>query len=194
MDREGDQLRALTPGQERVSSPRYASDGTRIYFASTREGGGAFVLELATGKIQRVAAGSYSGLDVSPDGQRLALTSEQPPGLLTVELATGQMTWLVEKQRFLSSPRFSPDGRWIIYAPFLKVVASAGGTPVPLTHDKLTFQMAAFDRTSAELVVVARDKEAGKVLGGMHEIYRVKLEPPPIPQAQELQAPDGAGR
>ena len=51
--------------------------------------------------------------DWSPDGESIAVAMQG--SLWGVELATGVATELVHSEAYLSSPDFSPDGRWLVY-------------------------------------------------------------------------------
>ncbi len=104
------------------SRPLYSPDGTRLAFVSTRTGGGdIYVLEFATGQLQRITySDTASSLDAwSHDGQWLYFTSSATDvagqGDILRVRASGGTPLEVSRERYLnefeSSP--SPDGREI---------------------------------------------------------------------------------
>ncbi len=60
----------------------------------------------------------------SPDGESVAVGMSG--SIWSVDPETGVATELVRSERYLSSPNWSPDGRWLVYT------ADAGGGPIQL--------------------------------------------------------------
>ena len=60
----------------------------------------------------------------APDGQSIAVGMSG--SIWSVDPATGVATELVRSEDYLSSPNWSPDGRWLVYT------ADAGGGPIQL--------------------------------------------------------------
>jgi serine/threonine-protein kinase len=109
----------------------WTPDGKRIAFDSTREGPQNLFWQMADGSggIERLNTSEYPQVPMSwsPDGQVLAFTEINP--------TTGYDIWVLrmgdpsqgsgqvrKAQPFLrtpfneAAPRFSPDGRWLVYA------------------------------------------------------------------------------
>jgi eukaryotic-like serine/threonine-protein kinase len=111
--------------------PAWTPDGKRIAFQSNREGPLNIFWQLADGSggLERLTTSEYGSLpwSWSPDGQLLSFSEDNP--------TTGWDIWVLrmgytsagsgqvrKAQPFLrtqfneTSPRFSPDGRWLAYA------------------------------------------------------------------------------
>jgi hypothetical protein len=81
--------------------------------------------------------GRYDDLDVSPDGNRLALSwAGEDYGIFVVEPDEGEETEIARSGRELRYPSFSPDGGWLAYydadAGAIKAAPVDGGRPVEL--------------------------------------------------------------
>jgi len=102
--------------------PAWTPEGKRIAFQSNKEGPGNIFWQLADGSggLERLTTSEYTHypMSSSPDGQLLAFTELNP--------ATGYDIWTLrlsdrKAQPFLrtpfneTTPRFSPDGRWVAY-------------------------------------------------------------------------------
>jgi eukaryotic-like serine/threonine-protein kinase len=135
---EGALWRSRTDGSERVqvtfspmqaALPRWSPDGTQIaFFAATGSGTPRIYLVPATGGTpRRATAGTLAEADPSwsPDGKRLVFGSgpgadaaDSPNAVLRIlALDTGKVT-VVPGSNGLFSPRWSPDGRYIVALSF----------------------------------------------------------------------------
>lgn len=81
-------------------------------------------------------------IDWSPDGRVLAVTDD-PGELYLLDLVNGRRRDLISGDKlYITTPRFSPNGRWIAYAretsmtsDDLYVIAAAGGQPRRITQN-----------------------------------------------------------
>jgi Tol biopolymer transport system component len=115
-------LSRLTFGGKYNNAPAWTGDGKRIAFESNKEGPFNIFWELAdgSGSLERLTTSEYANIPMSfsPDGQLLAFIEVNP--------TTGYDIWVMrlsdrKAQPFIrtpfneSVPRFSPDGRWLLY-------------------------------------------------------------------------------
>jgi serine/threonine protein kinase len=101
--------------------PAFSPDGQQIAFASTREGGGLFVMGATGESVRRVSETGFTP-SWSPDGKSVVVSTMefQDPAvrsgtgvLYVIDVATGQRKVL--KTGDAVEPAWSPDGRWIAY-------------------------------------------------------------------------------
>jgi dipeptidyl aminopeptidase/acylaminoacyl peptidase len=133
--------RRLTTHEAADSSPRFAPDGSAVYFLSTRSGSSqVWRLPLAGGEARQVTelpidAGVFL---LSPDGRTLAVTAETFPDCPTVQCSADR---LAEREQAKSSGRIYDrllvrhwdtleDGR----RSHLFVLPTAGGEPIDVTR------------------------------------------------------------
>ena len=85
---------------ERVSSPRWHSDGARVVYASNRRSAGAVcIVDSAGGRVDTLAvlSGLVTTVSLSPDGRRIALSTTEGgrPDLLLLDVESGDTSSLV---------------------------------------------------------------------------------------------------
>jgi Tol biopolymer transport system component len=81
-------LRRLTSDEAGASNPRWAPDGSAIYFLSSRSGSSqVWSLPVSGGEAEQVTSLplDVSNLEVSPTGTRIAFTMEVFPSCDTVQ-------------------------------------------------------------------------------------------------------------
>jgi Tol biopolymer transport system component len=130
------------------TAPAFSPDGEQIAFASQREGGGLFVMG-ATGESPRRVADEGTHPDWSPDSTQLVAATEQVADpysrqtdsrLFIVDVASGTTRDLPVNEDGVG-PRWSPDGRRILYwneiggQRDLWTIPADGGTPTAITLD-----------------------------------------------------------
>ena len=112
-------LSRLTSGGSN-GAPEWSRDGQSIYYISERSGSKATILRQTAdggGKPEQIAFGVVSSLTLNPDGKSLIFTTFGS----TLDLMLKTLGDSSKPRPFLatsdheSSPRFSPDGRWVAY-------------------------------------------------------------------------------
>ena len=142
----------LTKGPGDDSYPTWSPDGRYIAFVRDAPEGSGYYLVPSLGGAERKLSPSHElgGPDWSPDGKFLAVvdrTSPQGPlSLLLISAESGEQRALpIGADKWLASPAFSPDGRWLAFAAgpeFLAadvfVMPAEGGDAKRLTFDRLS--------------------------------------------------------
>lgn len=121
VDADGSNLRRLTNTSGIDTEPKFSADGQTIYFTSDRSGGPQiYRMPLAGGDAQRVTfTGDYNiSPRLSSDGKTLAYISRRGGRfqLYALDLASNQEQRLTDGSND-ESPSFSPNGKYIMYAP-----------------------------------------------------------------------------
>jgi Tol biopolymer transport system component len=124
---------ALTAGSD--GYPRFSPDGASVLFRREEAGGPSlWVVGTLGGEPRRLVADALEG-DFSPDGTRIAFirglsgTTRFVLGVAGVD-GGGERVVGRSENRFLSCPRFSPDGRFI--AAFELVAQFVAGSPTTI--------------------------------------------------------------
>lgn len=155
---DGSEPRQLTDGfpASADADPAWSPDGSRIAFASSRPGGDGWAIWAVTldgSGLDRLTQRPGTEPAWSPDGGRLAYVGPGPLGdsaILTLDLASGNVTPLTEGEQPDSSPAWSPDGSLIAFARVFPDAANAsesaiatvpaGGGDVWLVHGGWGFE------------------------------------------------------
>ena len=118
---DGSKPEPLVPYGAFEESPRWAPDGKRLAFVSTRDGNQEIYTCMPGGEdLKRLT--SHPGFDHHPawsaDGKRIAfISSREGPEGLYVMLADGSQTRRVTRSEGLESwPAWHPEGNWIALA------------------------------------------------------------------------------
>jgi len=139
----GDRIYQLTDAGDRSVSPRWSPDGQWLAFL--RDSGGderfqIWVMRRDGRRLRQVtSAGSADHRDIawSPDGSRLACVSDSTAtrhGVEVVDVASGEHVVLSDFASDDTTPRWSPDGRWLLISrdADLHLIPAAGGAAIRL--------------------------------------------------------------
>ena len=147
--------------------------------------------------------GTWMSLDVSPDGQTIVF--DLLGDIYTLPIAGGQSKRIIGGMSFESQPKFSPDGKSIVFLSDRSGtenvwVAKADGTePKAITKDKKTMYVSPNWTPDGEYIVVSKSEQA---IGTFHPYMYHKdggsgvsigPAPPPLP-APGQQGPPPAPR
>jgi len=130
-------------------NPVWSPDGTRIAFTKGQSGYSQVgVVEVATGEVTPITyePNEHGGVSWSPDGRRLVYVRNDDVGMSQDVVVArsdglGEVVIMTRGKGMRSSPRFSPDGRWIAYLESTStrtqdiwIVGDGGGTPSQITN------------------------------------------------------------
>jgi Tol biopolymer transport system component len=125
MDADGTNARRLVAAAAKQHYLRWFPDDSRLVFVAAREGGHEFRSIRPDGSdVQPFLPANAPRPELapvvwSPDGKRVAYCSrarrDAMPGVVVVELASGEIVGAVAGPHFSHSPRFSPDGERLVY-------------------------------------------------------------------------------
>ncbi len=141
--------RRATPGTGAERHPSLARDGRRLAFATYSANPDLMLLDLSTRKEARLRGLSPDAPAWAPDGRSVVFSAAHIGGRFDLWIqpvlgldAAGPPRRLTDQAGSVSSPAFSPDGRWVAYYRVLAgqrdiwIVPSAGGNPIQFTDDK----------------------------------------------------------
>jgi hypothetical protein len=116
-----------------VTWPRVSPDGRHILYVSFRDtaSGELCVRRLPKGDDRRCLTGTSAALQAEwVDPQRILLVARQSIrgdlAVLDVRIGGGTLVARPFLDRNMTSPAVSPDGRWLVYVPVARTVASVG--------------------------------------------------------------------
>lgn len=120
VDSKGGKASAVTTHVAMDDSPVWSPDGKWIAFSSDRNGGtDIYVVAAEGGRPQQLTfIGGLAPGDWSPDGTRIVVDTtldKRYNGLYEIEVATGRIHEVLIDMRSLNHPKYSADGRSIIY-------------------------------------------------------------------------------
>jgi Tol biopolymer transport system component len=167
--------------------PTWSPDGAQIAFASTRDGGGYFVVAALGGQPRKILGNNGAGLTRpgwSPDGQRLAGVTLNAKGQLQLELVTlrtMQSTSVVLPGRETWRPdlSWSPDATLVAYVDAvattpdvsqLWTVRLSDGKATALTDGRMLVRTPSFSPDSRALYYVSNQ-------GGSADLWVQPLQP-----------------
>ncbi len=156
MNADGTGLRQMTSLGAFKSCPRWSPDGARILVA--KDADELLVVDAASGAVTEILPANLDGAcgDWSPDGSKLAFASgpdgqlpsisearpDRPPALEihVLDLSTGEVTRYPQAGQRSNYPRWSRDGRSIVY----QCLVPPGETPGPdVTPSTAVFEICA---------------------------------------------------
>jgi Tol biopolymer transport system component/DNA-binding winged helix-turn-helix (wHTH) protein len=174
--------------------PILSPDGLRVAYASDREGTGLdiWIQPVGGGPATRITSdeGDEAEPSFSPDGASIVYAKREAGGIFIVGMGGGSSRALVEVAR-ARTPRFSPDGRWVLYwtgmplwnqleggTPFaagaLEVVASSGGRPRTIAANFPSARYGIWS-PSGQQVLFLGEREREDAAGGL-DWYLASLE------------------
>jgi len=115
--------------------PALSPDGSLLAYTSDRAGAGSFDIwgqPIAGGNPFRITTDPGDEIEpsFSPDGTSIVFSKSETGGVYVVGVSGGQPRQLVAARR-AHTPRFSPDGRWVVYWTGQTVWTSGFGSVVP---------------------------------------------------------------
>jgi len=114
----------LTNHIEMDDNPIWSPDGKYVAFASNRSGNwDIYIVPADGGQTQRLTwhTGSDIPSDWSPDGKTILFKTTRDDvnnGLYTLDVRTGKATQLMLDMMPINTPKFTPDGKSIVYSRF----------------------------------------------------------------------------
>ena len=108
----------IASGTGRLHDVAWTHDGRVVYVSYGADGSNVWVWEPGAQAPRQLTldARNVHGLAVSPDGRHLVLSSDRAGtyNLWRMEMSGGELVRLTSGEGDVS-PRFSPDGRWVVY-------------------------------------------------------------------------------
>lgn len=127
----------------------FAYTGNRDRNSRTAMSNGDIFMTPAEGGDEKLLTPNTVGFrerdpDWSPDSRKLAFTTDRNgwDNIATVDVQTGEVKVLTNRQHDHSNPTWSPDGRWIAYVVneeynfYVEMISPNGGNPIRVTTRK----------------------------------------------------------
>ena len=195
MDADGGNQRNLTNNPNSDSSPSWSTDGKRIVFESDRDGNRdgnrenheIYVMDADGNNQQRLTDNDFYDTHPSwsPDGKRIAFISRRDGHFIgefgltseiyVIDADGGNEQRLTENRKHDSSPSWSPDGKWIVFAADRKgddvnfeiyVMDADGGNLQRLTNNRVDDWSPSWSPGGERIVFVSNPD-------GKHENYEI---------------------
>jgi dipeptidyl aminopeptidase/acylaminoacyl peptidase len=135
-----------TPKELSNNSPKFSRDGKFLAYTQSHAGGkdsNIFLLDLVSGQSTNLTPHegqhNYSAADISPDGQRVLITSDAHNGYDNVgllDVATKKIEWLTDEKWELSAGNFSPDGKSLTWTANIDGITSIYSYNVGSRHSE----------------------------------------------------------
>ena len=198
----GDRIIQLTSSDTRSVSPRWSPDGRELAFMRDSVGNERFAIWIVDRdgeherKLTADDAAMHRGIAWSPDGRSIACVANIGGGRFGIQLfdvATGARRALTDGTFDHERPRFSPDGKWILFESWregsrvdadLYLIPSAGGDAIRLETRDGQRGDSQFARWSPDGRTIAFTSSAR----GRREIALVDLEGPKATRLRYLTA------
>jgi eukaryotic-like serine/threonine-protein kinase len=160
----------ITFGTGPEGHPSVSSDGARLVYSTYSDDYDVVVVDRASGRSERIGSQLYDASPVfAPDGSALVFTSSRRGGLydLWIQPLTGAggaaaPRQLTEMPGTVSTPAYSPDGRWVAFKRELPagrevwVVPAQGGLPIRVSDGKGRDMQPAWSPDATQLAYVSR--------------------------------------
>ncbi len=204
-------LTRFTFGGSANFNPVWSPDGTRIAFQSNREGPMNLYLQLADGSggLQRLSTSKYlhAPHSWSSEGQLLAFIEVNPTTAIDIwvlRLGDRKPVPFLRTRFNEASPRFSPDGNWLVYTsdesgryeiyvqpypgPGGKWQISTDGGTEPVWNPT---GRELFYRDGDKMMAVDISTQPGFAAGTPRMLFEGRYESPAVPIANYDVSPDG---
>jgi Tol biopolymer transport system component/DNA-binding winged helix-turn-helix (wHTH) protein len=173
----------LTTSSGLSSDPALSADGSLLAYASDRAGTSSFdiwVQPIAGGSPIRITTDPGDEIEpsFSPDGTSIVFSKSETGGVYVVAALGGEPRQLVAARR-VHTPRFSPDGRWVVYwtgqtvwtaglgsrmpnvISAIHVVPSGGGVPQALAQGFISARYAIWSPDGHRILFLGERATAG---------------------------------
>ena len=197
---DGSEHRALTDGTERVGSPRWAPDGNRLLYRSSREGSTQLFLRwMDAGQVAELTnlTESPGNLAWSPDGEWIAMTMLVPetgppiPAPVGLPAKPDGATWkppplVIDRMRYRSDGvGYRPRGNTHVF-----VMPAEGGTPRQVTTGPYDHSGPLSWTPDSRAIVFSANRGDPDYEVRNSEIFRVEVGNGEITQITERFGPD----
>lgn len=182
----------LTKGTESSISPRFSPDGKRLAYAQDRRGDerfDIFVMDLNSRESQNITPSSdeaiLPSIRWSPDGEKIAFASNRGGRFSVYSMPSrgGEPSRLCDHRYADSDPRWSPDGRWVLFTSMTKgqdlgvfLVPAGGGEPMQLGDESGPLDASAPDWSPDARRIAFASMSRGMCDIGIYDLADRKVE------------------